>query len=173
MKITIPLCSLLLLSSLLSLQGQHDEHVHAYDHHFKHNEVAFGTGAVYMPEESIWGYGIHLHLISGITEWMGAGLGYEMNFGDHTHYTFTGLFHFHPIHPLDINVGPGLVLPDKEHSGYRFNLHAEIAAVFELSEHFHIGPSIDTGIGTQDLHVTLGIHAGWVFRWKSAPDSVQ
>ena len=49
-----------------------------YDHHHRHNEVALGTGVVFMPEESTWGYGLHLHSIIGIKEWMGAGLGYGL-----------------------------------------------------------------------------------------------
>ncbi len=150
----------------LSLLGQTKEHSHEHNHHHRHNEVALGTGAVFMPEESTWGYGLHLHSIIGITEWMGAGLGYEFIQGEHTHHTFTGLVHFHPFHPLDINIGPGLVLPDEENPNIRFKFHAEIAAVFELGEHLHLGPSIDSGIGKHDLHFTLGIHAGWVFAFR-------
>ena len=156
--------SSLLIMACISVQGQQSEHDH--DHHHRHNEVALGTGAVFMPEESTWGYGLHLHTIIGIKEWLGAGLGYEFIQGEHSHHTVTGLLHFHPFHPLDINIGPGLVLPDDENPNIRFKIHAEIAAVFEISEHLHLGPSLDCGVGKDDLHFTLGIHAGWVFGFR-------
>ena len=151
-----------------ALHGQDEthsgrEHAQVYDHHHRHNEIALGTGAVYMPNENSWGYGLHLHALAGITEWMGAGGGYELIVGDHHHHTLSALVHFHPFHPLHINVGPGLVFPDEEHDSFRFKIHAEISTVFELTEHFHLGPSIDSGIGSEDLHFTFGIHAGYVF----------
>ncbi|RPI43469.1 MAG: hypothetical protein EHM46_04005 [Bacteroidetes bacterium] len=133
-----------------------------HDHHHRHSEISIGTGAVFMPGES-WGYGLHLHGTLGITEWMGAGAGFELIAGEHTHYTITGLLHFHPFHPLDINIGPGLVLPDEELPQYRLKTHAEIAAVFEVSEHLHLGPALDLGVGKHDLHLTPGIHIGWIF----------
>jgi len=146
-----------------SLKAQHESHSHSYDHHHKHNELAIGTGVVWLPEESSFGYGIHLHGNIGITDWMGIGPGYELILGTHTHHTLSGLLHFHPVHPLDINVGPGLVFPDEELSEYRFKMHLEVAAVFEVGEHIHLGPSIDAGLGKQDLHLTFGIHLGYVF----------
>lgn len=166
MKKTILLPIILVWSIPVALTGQYEDHQHPYDHHHRHHEIAVGTGAVYMPGENSWGYGIHLHALTGLTEWMGTGLGYELIVGEHTHHTITGLLHFHPFHPLDINVGPGLVMPDKENPDYRFKLHTEIAAVFEINEHFHLGPSLDTGIGRHDIHITLGMHAGWVFGFK-------
>lgn len=138
-----------------------EEDIH--EHHHKHNEIALGTGVVYMPHERTWGYGLHLHSVAGITEWMGLGAGYELILGEHTHHTVSGLVHFHPFHPLDINLGPGLVFPDEENNNYRFKMHVEVAAVFEMGEHLHLGPSIDTGFGKEDLHITFGIHIGWVF----------
>jgi hypothetical protein len=146
-----------------SLNAQHEEHSHPFDHHHKHNELALGTGLVVMPGEPAFGFGFHLHGILGLNEWLGIGPGYELIAGEHLHHTLTGLLHFHPFHPLDINLGPGLVFPDKEHVSYRFKLHAELAAVFEVSEHFHLGPSIDTGIAKEDLHFTFGIHVGYIF----------
>jgi len=116
-----------------------------------------------MPEENAWGYGLHLHALAGLTGWLGAGAGYELIAGDHRHHTLSAILHFHPFHPLDINIGPGVVLPGKEHDAARFKLHAEVSAVFEISEHVHLGPAIDTGIGRDDLHFTFGIHAGYVF----------
>jgi len=145
---------------VLPLSAQETDH---HEHHHKHNEIALGTGAVYMPYEKAWGYGLHLHSLAGITEWMGLGAGYELILGEHTHQTVSALVHFHPIHPLDINLGPGLVFPDGENENYRFKMHVELAAVFEMGEHLHLGPSIDAGIGKEDLHITLGIHVGWVF----------
>ncbi len=164
-KQEVPACLILLslLTANISLMAQQDRSEHAGDHHHKHHEMAIGTGLVWLPEESSTGYGIHLHGNIGITEWMGIGPGYELIVGRHTHHTLSGLLHFHPIHPLDINVGPGLVFPDEETAGYRFKLHSEIAAVFELGEHIHLGPSIDAGVGKKDLHITFGIHLGYVF----------
>jgi hypothetical protein len=158
--------TLILLICLLAnrdlLHAQAESDAHGFDHHHKHNELAVGTGIVRFPNESSWGYGVHLHGILGITEWMGAGAGYEVILGEYTHHALTGLVHFHPFHPLDINVGPGLVFPDDENPAYRFKLHAELAAVFELGEHFHLGPSLDVGLGSNDPHISLGIHVGWV-----------
>ncbi|MFH0756424.1 MAG: hypothetical protein V2B15_03965 [Bacteroidota bacterium] len=163
---TTLITSMFLAMVAMPLRGQDAEHSHEYDHHHRHHEFAIGTGVVFMPEESAWGYGLHLHAIAGIKEWMGAGFGYEYIGGEHTHHTLTGLVHFHPFHPLHINMGPGLVLPDEENRSVRFKIHAEIAAVFEISEHLHLGPSLDTGIGKNDLHFSLGIHAGWAFGFK-------
>jgi hypothetical protein len=159
----ILLLMILAWSIPVTLPGQHDDHSHVLDHHHKHNEIAIGTGAVYMPGERAWGYGIHLHGIAGITEWMSAGAGYELIAAEHTHQTITGLLHFHPFHPLHITTGPGFVFPDEENPHYRFKVHVELSAVFELTDHLHVGPAIDTGIGKQDLHFTFGIHAGWIF----------
>jgi hypothetical protein len=144
------------------LTAQHDEGSD-YDHHHKHHELALGTGAVYMPAENIWGYGLHLHALAAITESMSLGAGYELILGEHTHHTLSGLLHFHPIHPLDINLGPGVVFPDGENDHFRFKMHVELASVFELGEHFHLGPGLDVGIGKHDLHIGFGIHAGWIF----------
>jgi hypothetical protein len=146
-----------------SLFGQDETDAHSFDHHHKHHELALGTGLGVMPGESSFGFGFHLHGIAGINEWLGVGPGYELIAGEHIHHTVTGLLHFHPFHPLDLNIGPGLVFPDGEHQNFRFKLHAEVAAVFEASEHLHLGPSIDAGIGKEDLHFTFGIHIGYIF----------
>ena len=144
------------------LQAQNGKHHEAYDHHHRHHELAASAGVVYFPGEKSWGFGTHLHGILGVTDWMGIGPGYELIVGEHIHHTVSGLFHFHPLHPLDINVGPGLVFPDEETDRFRFKLHLELAAVFEMGEHFHLGPSLDAGIGKDDLHLTLGIHIGYI-----------
>lgn len=154
---------LVLMASQLTLNAQQEPGSHPYEHHHKHNEFAAGTGAVYFPEESSWGYSLHFHALLGLTEWMGVGPGYELILGEYTHHTVAGLLHFHPFHPLDINIGPGLVFPNDEVREYRFKLHMEIAAVFEVSEHLHLGPSLDAGIGKSDPHVALGIHIGYAF----------
>jgi hypothetical protein len=152
----------LLIATLLALPLSAQE-ADSLEHHHKHNEIALGTGAVYMPNEKTWGYGLHLHSLAGITDWMGLGAGYELILGEHTHQTVMGLVHFHPFHPLDINLGPGLVFPDEENENYRFKMHVEVAAVFEVSEHLHLGPGIDIAFGKGDLHFAFGIHVGWVF----------
>lgn len=146
-----------------SLHAQYGEEEGDHDHHHRHHELAVGSGAVYFPEESSWGLGIHLHGLLGLTEWMGIGPGYELIRGEHTHHTLSGLVHFHPVHPLDINIGPGLVFPDEELDAFRFKFHAEVALVFEMGEHLHLGPSFDAGIGKNDLHFSLGIHIGYIF----------
>ena len=156
----IPVIWLLTCSTLL--EAQQVSNSQSYDHHHKHHELGIGTGVVLFPEASSLGYAIHLHGIVGITEWMGIGPGYELILGEHTHHTISGLLHFHPFHPIDINLGPGVVFPDEELSEYRFKLHAEIATVFELGEHLHLGPSVDAGIGKEDLHITFGIHLGYI-----------
>ena len=145
------------------LSAQENDDHKGHDHHHRHNEISLGGGPSFLPAENEWGYGIHGHAILGVTEWMGAGIGYEIIRGDHTHHTISALAHFHPVHPLDINLGPGVVLPDEEHEDLRFKFHVEVAAVFELNEHLHLGPSIDAGIGAHDLHLTMGIHVGWIF----------
>jgi hypothetical protein len=94
---------------------------------------------------------------------MSAGGGYEVIAGEHRHHTLTALLHFHPFHPLDINLGPGLAFPDEENPTYRFKAHMELAAVFELGERMHLGPSVDIGAGQHDFHITMGIHVGWIF----------
>jgi hypothetical protein len=166
MKIYTLLKVAFLLLYVVNLNGQDGEHPHSPDHHHRHHEIGIGTGPVLLPEESVWGFGLHLHALAGINEWLGAGMGYELIVGEHQHHTVSGLVHFHPFHPLDINVGPGLVFPDNENSQYRLKFHAEITAAFELGEHLHLGPSIDTGIGKQDLHITFGVHVGYVFGFK-------
>ncbi|HDS06473.1 MAG TPA: hypothetical protein ENO05_02500, partial [Bacteroides sp.] len=76
------------------LYAQEQSRDHAYDHHHRHSEISLGAGAVLMPWESAWGFGLHLHGTTGITGWMGAGAGFELITGEHTHYTITGLLHF-------------------------------------------------------------------------------
>ena len=166
MKKNALLASAVLLLYFVNLNGQEADHQHSDDHHHRHNELGLGTGPVLLLGESTWGYGLHLHALAGINEWLGAGVGYELILGEHLHHTVSGLVHFHPFHPLDINVGPGLVFPDNENSQYRLKFHIEITAAFELGEHIHLGPSIDTGIVKENMHLTFGLHVGYVFSFK-------
>lgn len=158
----------LTLISILMLQGsllkaQHGSAGSRPDHHDKHHELGIGTGAVYFANESAWGAGFHLHGILGVTEWMGIGPGYELILGDYTHHSLTALFNFYPVHPFDISIGPGVVFPGEEVDKFRFKLHTELAFAFEVGEHLHLGPALEAGIVKDDLHLSAGIHIGYVF----------
>lgn len=166
----------LLLGSLgmCSLKAQdhdHDhshEHGHSHEHAHRHHELAIGSGPLWIPGENLWGIGTHVHGLLALSDWMGAGLGYEWIASEHRHHSLYALMHFHPIHPLDINIGPGFTFPDEENPDYRFKVHAEVAAVFPLGERFHLGPSLDLGWGMDDLHLSLGVHLGWIIPARQA-----
>ncbi|MGW8315694.1 MAG: hypothetical protein ACWGNV_08850 [Bacteroidales bacterium] len=160
-----PLLTLLIILMLQGnfLQAQHDAEGLKPDHHHKHHELGIGTGAVYFANESAWGMGFHLHGTVGVTEWMGIGPGYELILGENTHHSLTALFNFDPFHPFDFSIGPGVVFPGEEVGNFRFKLHTELAFAFEVGEHLHLGPSLEAGIVKDDLHLSVGIHIGYIF----------
>ncbi|MDA3822619.1 MAG: hypothetical protein PF450_08445 [Bacteroidales bacterium] len=86
-------------------------------------------------------------------------MGYEAILGGEVHQSIIALFNFRPIHLIDINIGPGIVLPSEDESMV-FVLSGELALAGHLSDHIHLGPLLDFGWSTHGFHFIAGIHCG-------------
>ncbi|MEX0987141.1 MAG: hypothetical protein WD052_06650 [Bacteroidales bacterium] len=135
------------------------DHEHDHEHHGTHNELAVGGGIVYSSEAPGLAPAFHVHAIKGLTPVVGIGAGYELILGDEVHQSITALLNLKPTPMLDINVGPGIVLPTPDEP-WSLLLNVETALVWPLGERYHIGPVLDFGWSQHGIHVIAGAHVG-------------
>lgn len=147
--------------ALLSNYSQPD-HAHGGEEIQDHKgaELGLGTGVVFAPGEQETGYGIHLHGIRRLTPYLGIGAGYEIIIGDHGHHTVSALLNLKPVHFVEVNMGPGLILPGKEHDHAEWTLHGELGFPFALTNNLHLGPMVDLGWSPDETHYMVGVHLG-------------
>lgn len=158
MKALISIFSLLIvMSTSFQILNAQDHHEHEDHGSF---EVGIGGGMAYSPYEKALYPAAHLHLIGKMNDWLGAGLGYELILADHVHQGVGIMLDLTPTEWLSMDFGPSLVFPDSEHPGFKLAFHSELA----LIHHFkgvHLGPLIDLGLMTGDLHIGAGLHLGF------------
>lgn len=155
----LQLTVLIVLTTSTSI-GQ--EHNHDHDHHGhtgKHNELAFGAGLALISENPQLAPTIHLHAIKGISQKFGIGVGYEIIFGEELHQSLAAMLNIRPIKFVDVNMGPGIVLPfEDEPMALLFK--TEAALTFRVADHLHAGPNLDLAWSSHGFHLITGLHIG-------------
>ena len=144
--------------SLISTAQDHD-HDHS-EHEHIHTEIATGGGLAFSTESSGIAPAFHLHGIKGITPHFGLGLGYEIIIGEELHQSIAALINFKPYEFIDINLGPGIVLPADDEAA-TLVLNAEFAFPYHIGEVVHLGPLLDLGYSKHGLHLIAGVHIGF------------
>lgn len=136
-------------------------HKHGNDHLDMKYELGFAPNMVYSLNEKAFGPGFHIHGLKILNENFGAGIGYEGIFFDNYHQAVTifGEYIFHDFISLDI--GPGLIFPNKENENFILVAHIEASAAFDIGK-IHIGPMLGFAFGS-DKHLSAGIHLGYHF----------
>lgn len=123
----------------------------------KNNELCFGAGI----SHNLEAYGLHFQYIRNIdqkNDLFGIGLGTEIIFDEHTHYSAGVIFQYTPIDHLSLSVSPGICINE----GVYFATHLEVGYEFEL-KWLHIGPAVEIGHTSIETHYMLGIHTGFEF----------
>jgi hypothetical protein len=151
-----------MLLSGSALAAQNHEHTD-HQHHHPKNELGIANLLVYLGNEQEFSYGLHIHYLRAFDESkFGAGLGYEQIFDEHAHKTLGIIGSYRPISHFYILLSPGISLYGHEESTIRFALHLETTYEFEI-KNLHLGPALGFGYSSQDYHVSLGLHLGYVF----------
>ncbi len=151
----------ILLTNFTTLSAQHDHHDASAHHkeHQNHTEIATGGGIAVSNEFTGIAPAFHVHFVRGLTPHLGVGAGYEAIFGPEYHQSLGLMLNIRPIHLLDINIGPGLVLPVHD-EGFAFSFQIESALTWNVIGKIHAGPVLDLGLSAHGWHLITGVHIG-------------
>ena len=133
-----------------------------YHHHDVdeiHNELGTGVGIAFSSENRTVSPSFHFHATKGLSQILGIGIGYESILGDEPHHSFAVLLNYKPLELIDINVGPGILLPAGSEP-LSLILNTELAFTYHLNMGIHMGPGLDVGFSKHGLHAIAGIHIG-------------
>ncbi|MDQ7083662.1 MAG: hypothetical protein Q9M36_01465 [Sulfurovum sp.] len=155
-----PLFFALLLLSSLVLSSSAQEHEDGW-------ELGLSIGYANLTTENDEGTNVHLHLMRHLEgddweKYVSLGLGFEIIASDETHYATMITVAVHPIEDLTLAFSPGIVWA--KHEGdweVDYATHIEASYVFDVSEHFHIGPVVGYSTSQEGKHYTVGIHLGF------------
>ncbi len=163
MHIKIFISSLSFIFTFISLSAQEHHHSHA------RNEVGLSTGAIYAPNDKMWGVGAHIHYFRTLSEHSKWALGgsFEEAWAEGNHFSIGAGVKYEVIERLELGLLPGITFLKHEEgeSGYstHFSLHVEAVYVLFEWKHFHLGPAIDYSWLKGDTHFMLGVHAAFSF----------
>jgi len=149
-----------LILFLFSTVSYSQDHQHDHDHSEAHNELAIGVGLALISENPGASPTLHFHAIKGILPKFGVGLGYEIIFGDELHQSIAAMASIKPIGHLDLNIGPGVVLP-YEDEPLALLIKTEAAITFRVTDHLHAGPVLDMAWSEHGFHLITGLHVGF------------
>lgn len=136
---------------------------HKHSHAIHKNEIGVANSPVYLINEKVFSYGLHFHYIRNIKKSaFGLGLGYERIFDEHNHNTFGLVIRYIPVDKLSLIVAPGILYEDRHFNKPEFAIHLESVYEFEI-KNIGIGPVVEFAYATDDLHISLGLHLGFVF----------
>lgn len=151
------LFGILILFTRIAFGQEHEDHYHEHNHN---HEIGFSLAPVYFINEQELSLATHFHYSYYFphTKW-GIGLGYEHIIDEHKH-NFVGVeLNYRPVHPLTLNISPGVAFEGTNWNERDFALHFETVYEFEFGS-FHIGPVIELAYHPEDYHISLGIHIG-------------
>lgn len=162
----------LVSACLLAASPASDGHEHEHEHEGTHDsagaapghlhafEIGLAPGLVYVPSESEFAPGLHLHFVWNAKPRWGFGAGAERIFDSHGHTTVSAVVQFRIFDPWSVIVAPGVTFPDDDPAGLKPSVHLETTYEFALGEHVHLGPSLELAIDPLATHITLGMHVG-------------
>ena len=156
---------LLLLITVLNLtdglfckEDEHDDHRHTHSH-----EIGIVNAPVYFLTEKVLSYAFHIHYTYFLPHSpIGIGFGFEKIFDEHNHNAITVNFNYELIEHLNIDLAPGIMFEGSAIGNNRFTFHFETFYEFEIGD-LHIGPSAEFAYDPEDLHLSIGLHLGFVF----------
>ena len=132
------------------------------EHHHHNNEISIATGPVYIPYEDETTVKFHMHYIKGLGEHkrFGIGLALETILDEHNHNTISLATHYRLIKGLIVGYSPGILFVKIEDTiETDFAQHLEFAYEFEVGE-IHLGPVIEMGVDSEEIHYFAGLHVG-------------
>jgi hypothetical protein len=139
-------------------EEEHDDHRHTHSH-----EIGIVNAPVYFLNEKELSYAFHVHYTYFLPQSpIGVGLGFEKIFDEHSHNALTVNFNYELFEHLNIDVAPGIMFEGSAIGDSRFTIHFETFYEFEIGD-FHIGPSAEFAYDPEDLHLSMGLHLGFVF----------
>jgi len=148
--------SLLCISSLSS-----------QEHHAKGWDIGVAVGYANLITEEAEGTNIHLHVLKRLEakdwkKYFSLGFGLEMIIAEEIHYVPMLTVAIHPIEDLTLALSSGLEFAKHEDDQWEniYTTHIEATYVFDISQHFHLGPVIGYSKNKEGEHYTLGIHIG-------------
>ncbi len=125
------------------------------------NHVSLSIGGVNLFNHDP-GLGVHSHYIRKIGKSIfGGGVGIEAVFGDHHHYTGSGILEINPYKGIIVAYALGLSFEENTSNPYLSN-HIELAYEFEVDS-FTFGPVVELSIETEENHFMLGVACGIAF----------
>ena len=132
------------------------------EHHHHNNEISIATGPVYIPDEDETTVKFHMHYIRGLGEHKRFGIGFALEtiLDDHNHNTISLATHYRIINGLIVGYSPGILFVKIDDTiETDFAQHLEFAYEFEVGE-LHLGPVIEMGVDSEEIHYFAGIHVG-------------
>jgi hypothetical protein len=130
-------------------------------------ELGVAVGYANLITEETEGTNIHLHLLKRLDykdwrEYLSLGLGLEMIVSDETHYVPMLTLAVHPLEDFTLAFSAGMEFAQHESDEWEsiYTTHIEATYVFDVSEHFHLGPVIGYSTNHEGEHYTVGIHIG-------------
>jgi len=158
-----------IIVSLLTNVGYCEEsHIHDHTHHSHDTtgvELGLSAGYVHLEEDDEDAFGLHFHFTKrvgdeGIRRHLAAGIGAEVIFADHEHYSLMFPLAVYPWRGLVLAVAPGIEWAEHDHNWEsEYATHFEAAYVFEYGD-FDLGPVIDYSKTDDDEHYMIGVHFG-------------
>lgn len=155
----------------LPLLAQHDhDHNHNQEHayHDKHphnHEISLALGVIPVTESDQAAMALHMHYVKGLgaSKRFGLGLGSEIIFDEHKHYTLSLVSHYRIYKGLTFAYAPGILFVEEEgESETLFAQHLELAYEFVLGR-IHLGPIVDFAWDRHGEHYMAGVHIGTAF----------
>jgi len=130
---------------------------------FKKNEIGLANSTVYITNERIATFGIHLHYIKLLNNSkFGIGFGYERIFDKHKHNTLGIVVKYIVVDGLSLNISPGIKIEDSSIKKAELAMHTEVAYDVEL-RNLCFGPVFEIAFDKNNIHLSLGLHIGLEF----------
>lgn len=143
--------------------GEDDHAGHGHD--TSGIELGLSVGYVHLDEEDEDSLGLHVHLSKrlgheGLLERLGLGVGGEVIFAEHEHYSLLFPLAMYPWRGLILAVAPGIEWAEHDEDWETaYATHLEAAYVFEIGD-YDVGPVVDYSKSDNDEHYMIGIHLG-------------
>jgi len=132
-------------------------------HHNHRHELGLVNAPILFVKQNEIAYALHVHYTHFLENSpLGIGLGYEIIFADHLHNSITVHMNYELLEHLNFDLAPGIVFEGGNLGEINYTIHTELFYEFEIGD-FHLGPSFEFAYDPEDIHLSVGLHLGYMF----------